>query len=420
MLRTTGTRDVGPTEIPTRWYLSREVHDLEVERVWKRTWQMACREEEIPVVGDTLVYDIVGISLVLVRSAPGTIRAFYNSCLHRGRPLRDYPGRVNQLQCPYHGFTWSLDGELVSVPSPWDFPDLDRRELRLPEARVSCWGGFVFVNMDANAEPLATYLGELPSHFERWPLESRVKTVHVAKVMPANWKLVQEAFMESFHVITTHPELLRSLGDTNSQYDAFGNFSRAISATGVQSPQLERVLTAQEIVDGATGRWDDEPPLVVVPDGVPARAVLADLAREVQRPTLGDAVDDLSDAEMLDAIFYTLFPNLHPWGGYGSRITYRFRPYGDDHTRSVMECMFLTAGATDQTAAPMQWLDEDQSWLDAEGLGALGRVFQQDTFNLKRVQVGVRNNQRQRLMLSRYQELKIRHWYQLYASLMHL
>src|SRR6476469_1970817 len=116
ILRTTGTRDVGPTEIPTEWYLSQEVHELEVDRIWKRTWQMACREEDIPAVGDTLVYDIVGISLVLVRSAPGTVRAFYNSCLHRGRPLRDYPGRVNQLQCPYHGFTWSLDGELVSVP----------------------------------------------------------------------------------------------------------------------------------------------------------------------------------------------------------------------------------------------------------------------------------------------------------------
>jgi phenylpropionate dioxygenase-like ring-hydroxylating dioxygenase large terminal subunit len=420
VLRTVGKRDVGPTEIPTDWYLSRQIHDLEVERLWKRTWQMACREEDIPTVGDTWVYDIAGLSLILVRATAGQVRAFYNSCLHRGRPLRDYPGRVNRLQCPFHGFTWSLDGELVSVPSPWDFPDLDPQDLRLPEVRVAAWGGFIFVNLDPAARPLTEFLGDLVDHFTRWPLEERVKTVHVAKVMPANWKLVQEAFMESFHVITTHPELLRSLGDTNSQYDAFDNFSRAISATGVQSPQLARVLSPQEIVDGATGRWDDEPPLVTVPEGANPRVVLADLARAVQRPALGDAVDQLSDAEMVDAIYYTLFPNLHPWGGYGSRITYRFRPHGDDHTRSIMECMFLTAGAGDQPAAPVQWLDENQSWLDADGLGTLAHVFQQDTFNLKRIQAGVRNNPRHRLMLSKYQELKIRHWYELYRSTMRL
>jgi phenylpropionate dioxygenase-like ring-hydroxylating dioxygenase large terminal subunit len=421
VLRTMGKTDIGPTEIPTEWYLSRAIHDLEVERLWRRTWHVACRDEDIPSMGDTWVHDIAGISLIIVRSAADRINAFYNSCLHRGRPLRDYPGRVHQLQCPYHGFTWSLDGELVAVPSPWDFPGLNPHELHLPEAHVGRWGGFVFVNLDDGAEPLHQFLGDLVTHFERWPLERRVKTVHVAKVMPANWKLVQEAFMESFHVITTHPQLLRSLGDTNSQYDAFESFSRAISAGGVQSPQLGRSLSPQEIVDGATGKWEDEAAAVTVPEGANPRSVLADLAREVQRPALGDRVDQLSDAELLDAIYYTLFPNLHPWGGYGSRITYRFRPYGDDHTRSIMECLFLTPVSGERpSAAPVHWLDEEQPWLEAPELGMLGHVFQQDTFNIKRLQAGVRNNQRRRVMFSRYQELKIRHWYELYRSKMAL
>jgi phenylpropionate dioxygenase-like ring-hydroxylating dioxygenase large terminal subunit len=421
VLRAVGMHDIGPTQIPTEWYLSPEIHDLEVERVWKRTWQMACREEDVAVVGDTWVHDIAGISLVVVRSSEREIKAFYNSCLHRGRPLRDYAGRVNHLQCPYHGFTWDLGGALESVPCPWDFPDLNPKDLRLPEVRVACWGGFVFVNLDSGAEPLDQFLGDLVSHFDRWPLEKRFKAAHVAKVMPANWKLVQEAFMESLHVVTTHPELLPSLGDTNSQYDAFGNFSRAISAGGVQSPQLARTLTPQEIVNGATLKWDDEDPLVIVPDGANPRTVLADLTREVQRPALGDAVNQLSDAEMVDAIYYTLFPNLHPWGGYGSRITYRFRPYGDDHTRSIMECLFLGTFAGDRPPpAAVTWLDEDQSWLDAPELGTLAHVFQQDTFNIKRLQQGVRNNQRQHVMFSRYQELKIRHWYELYRSRMGL
>ena len=94
-----------------------------------------------------------------------------------------------------------------------------RSEWSLPEVRVGTWGGFVFINMDPDAEPLESFLGDLPEHFAKWPLEQRYKAVHVAKVFPTNWKVVQEAFMEAFHVVATHPQLLAGIGDANSQYD---------------------------------------------------------------------------------------------------------------------------------------------------------------------------------------------------------
>jgi hypothetical protein len=96
-------------------------------------------------------------------------------------------------------------------------------------------------------------------------------------------------------------------------------------------------------MDSATFRWDDEQPMLVVPDGAAARPVLAAAMREQFRAALGDTVDELCDAEMVDSIYYTLYPNLHPWGGYQTLITYRFRPHQDDHQRSVMECMLLAS-----------------------------------------------------------------------------
>jgi len=88
ILRMTGSEDIGPLEIPTDWYLSRDVYEREKQRIWRRRWQVACREEDIPEVGDSWVYDVADLSILVVRSASDTFRAFYNACLHRGRSLR--------------------------------------------------------------------------------------------------------------------------------------------------------------------------------------------------------------------------------------------------------------------------------------------------------------------------------------------
>src|SRR5689334_160907 len=154
-LRDTSFVDPGPMTVDPDCYTSQAYHDLEVERMWSRVWQMACREEDIANVGDYVVYDIADTSLIVTRSAPDRIQAFHNSCLHRGNQLKSGSGNSKELRCNYHGFTWELDGSLARIPCQWDFPDLEPAKLRLPEVRVDTWGGFVFVNLDENAEPLA-------------------------------------------------------------------------------------------------------------------------------------------------------------------------------------------------------------------------------------------------------------------------
>jgi nitrite reductase/ring-hydroxylating ferredoxin subunit len=401
----------GPTFVPVDRYISPEFHRLEVERLWKRVWQMACREEDIPEVGDHITYDIANLSLVVVRSAPDRIQAFENICLHRGRLLKERPGRDTELRCAFHGFAWNLDGSLKHVPCKWDFPQVDA-DWTLPEVRVDTWGGFVFVNFDREAAPLADHLGDLPQHFAAWPLERRYKQAHVAKVLRCNWKLAQEAFMEAYHVVATHPQLLAGIGDANSQYDVFGNFCRAITPNGTPSPHLQWTPTEQDMLDAMFDRSLEDPPMIEVPEGDTARRVAGALRRGAMAGIIGDeAAEQLSDAEMCDSFYYTLFPNLHPWGAY-NRIVYRFRPYGDRHDMAIMECMFLAPYDEAEgrpPAVPIHWLGADDDWTEAPELGMLARVFNQDVFNLPKVQAGLQTGAIDTVTFANYQETKLRH-----------
>ncbi|WP_197914066.1 aromatic ring-hydroxylating oxygenase subunit alpha [Mycolicibacterium chitae] len=222
--------------------------------MWKKAWQFACREEDIPEAGDYLVYDVADLSLIVVRTEGGDIKAYHNACLHRGTRLCDDSGHANQLRCPFHGFTWSLDGALTDVPCRWDFPHVRAEEFGLPEAQTGLWAGFVFVNPDPGAESLETYLGDLDKHFAPFALQDRFKAIHVAKVIDCNWKVGMEAFLESYHVIATHPQLLEYLGDSNTQYDVYSRadglpgFNRMITPQATSSPHLEP-LEPQDVLD---------------------------------------------------------------------------------------------------------------------------------------------------------------------------
>jgi len=412
VLRWQSARELPAARVALERYTSRAFHDMEVEKVWKKVWQMACREEEIPEVGDRTTYEIADLSVLIVRTAPNEIRAFPNACLHRGRQLCDAPGRAAEIRCPFHGWTWSLDGRLETIPARWDFPHVERERYRLPELQVGRWGGFVFVNFDRGAEPLAAYLGELPKHFERWPLEKRYKEAHVAKRLRCNWKIAQEAFMEAYHVIATHPQMLPGIGDANSQYDAWDHFSRAITPNMTPSPHLAKQPSEQDMLDSMFTRSLDAEPMLRVPEGMTARQLLAQVAR-MQLQASVPSVQELTDAELADSFYYTLFPNLHPWGAY-NRIVYRFRPLGNAPDRCTMEVIYLSPfRGRRPPPAPVHRLGEDEDWTNAPELGFLARVFNQDTTNLPNVQKGLHSAQHTHATLGQYQETKIRHFHAL-------
>jgi hypothetical protein len=275
--------------------------------------------------------------------------------------------------------------------------------------RCEQWGGCAWINLDDDAPPLRASLEPAASVLDAWMLGSMRAEWWRAFRLPVNWKLAQEAFMESFHVVATHPQLLAGMGDTITQYDAFGTFARAITPNGSPSTHLKWQPTEQEMLDAIVDRSLDVPPPIVVEEGRTARRTLADHRRAQLAQVIGaEKADALSDAEMCDSIVYAVFPNFHPWGSY-NRITYRFRPYGDHHDLSIMECMILSPFKGDRPpAAPLRMLGVDDDWTDAPELGLLTRVFNQDVYNLPKVQAGLESGALEEVVFARYQETKIR------------
>jgi phenylpropionate dioxygenase-like ring-hydroxylating dioxygenase large terminal subunit len=418
VMRNESPADGWPTsDVSADRYFSKDWHDREIETVWRKCWQLACREEEIPNVGDHIVYEIVHDSLIVVRTSPTEIRAYVNSCLHRGTLLRTEGGCVQSFRCPFHAWTWNLEGKLVNMHQDWDLSHVNADDMNLPQAQVGTWGGFVFINFDGNCEPLTSYLENLPEHFDSFDLDKRYKAAHVAKIMPCNWKLAMEAFIEAYHVAIAHPQVLAYYGDSNTQYDVWPGIrhvSRMISVQGVPSPALTGIDPNRTIEEMRRDVPFFAGKPIELAEGDSARAKLAERAREKISRSIGSDMSSLSDTESLDLIEYMLFPNMVPWGGQALPICYRFRPNGDDPETSIMEIMFLFSKAPDGShpkPAEIRWLGADQNWSDAPELGSAAMVADQDTENLYRIQKGLRASKKPGVTLAQYQESRIRHFH---------
>ncbi|GIX31335.1 MAG: hypothetical protein KatS3mg124_1807 [Porticoccaceae bacterium] len=411
---------LGDEDIPTERYYDPEFAKREWERLWPRTWQFACREEHIPEVGDYYVYDIGRFSFIVTRVAEDEIKAFYNACLHRGTKLRasGTEGNTRLFKCPFHGWSWNLDGSLREVVCEWDFPHVRRESFALPEARVARRWGFVFINMDPDAPSFEEYVGEEAlAHFDAWGMEQRYIHCHVAKVIPANWKLTMEAFMEAYHVLETHPQVAVSNADANSQYDIYGeHVNRFISCLGVVSPHHAGRFTEQDVLDQFTlgdSSFVADAERKLRP-GETARQRMADLLREQFEKATGTSLAGVSDSELLDCFSYTLFPNTFLFAGISLPMVYRFRPLKDDHRKCLYEVFFLRPvpeGRPRPEPAPCQLLEPHQSFTEAQGMDpGFGAILDQDTENLRLEQEGIEASAKRGLTLGNYQEIRIRHF----------
>ena len=216
---------IRPDFLPKDAYLSREWLEAEKQKLWPKVWQIACRAEEVKQVGDYVTYNIADESIIVVRASEGRIEAFYNVCQHRGRRLAEGCGRTNVFRCKYHGWTWKLDGSLAKIQDPEDWsgcPDFEADDLRLSAVRVGLWGGFVFINMDPDAEPLEEFLKPLPEYLDGFEFEKWRFRWYKTTILPCNWKTALEGFNEAYHVAATHPQLLDHMGDDATRSVEFG------------------------------------------------------------------------------------------------------------------------------------------------------------------------------------------------------
>jgi nitrite reductase/ring-hydroxylating ferredoxin subunit len=197
--------------IPTQRYYDEEFFRQECERVWPHVWQMACRLEQIPNVGDWIEYTILGQSVIVARTKSG-VKAYHNACRHRGVKLAQTGHGNSETQgftCPFHGWRWNIDGECTFVYGKQLFSEgqLDKADIALAPCRVELWGGCAFINFDDDAPPVRDCIGPLADRLDKYQVDKLRAEWCYATVLPANWKVAMEAFMEGYHVMRTHPQL---------------------------------------------------------------------------------------------------------------------------------------------------------------------------------------------------------------------
>ena len=424
------TKDLGNESFSADRYTSREWHDREMAKLWKTTWQYACRENDIPDVGDQIPYTIGDQSLIVVRSASDEIRAFYNSCRHRGTPLIWECETAQQFKCPFHGWSYNLDGTLKGVPCRWDFPEVSPETHSLISVRVERWAGFVFVNLDDQAAPLADFIpAELRVQVEDWWPRNRWKAVHLQHELDCNWKLALEAFIETYHVPVVHPENLASVGDYNAQYDFYGPHARMLFTMATPSPALngavdaEGLMTEMFVGEGALGaafaqslgREYEVPRAEEGETLLSARQKIADMMKDVYHARDGRDYSAVSDTELLDGYEYLVFPNFVPWGGLMYSACYRFLPNGNNPDSCIWDIMLfvdMPEGQPLPRDVPPTRTPHGSLLTETPGTeGSFGYLLDEDVLQLRRIQTGLHCHATTAVTFSNEQERNLRNFH---------
>ncbi|MFE9320961.1 SRPBCC family protein [Nocardia sp. NPDC052278] len=403
-----------PMTIGVEAYLSEQYARAERDRLWAKVWQQVCRVEEIPRVGDFLTYDILDDSFIILRTAPDTIRAYYNVCAHRGRRLIDTPrgahdarGSRKQFVCGFHGWRYNLEGQNTFAPERADWTcGLTERNDGLQRVSIDTWGGWVWINMDPECEPLREYLEPAAGLLDPFHLENMRYRWRRWLTFDCNWKVAFEAFMETYHVPYTHPEFMnfgnflgwgRAQGKhSNIGYDAPKGMEENQGKLRLGSGPDARLSTAQlqnftwdnantnttESMVAVANRLADE-----LPEGTSPTEVLRywlDTCRreDAERGVIWPTVDPETVAKSGTA--WQIFPNFQIGHALNNMLCYRFRPYGYNPDKCIFEAAvfeLFPAGEEPET----EWIYTpvgDKDWRT---------VLPQDFDNMAAVQQGMKS-----------------------------
>jgi len=243
--------------IPAKRYYDQEFFDQEREKLWPHVWQMACRLEEIPEVGDYVEYRLLDKSVIVVRAKSG-VKAFHNTCRHRGVQLVSDRGncKTKGFICPFHGWRWNMEGDNTFVFGKQQIfteHNLEQAELNLAPCRIELWGGCAFINFDDDAPPLLECLGPVADRLGDRNVEKLRMEWWYQTVLPTNWKLAMEAFMESYHTMKTHPQLFRMLPPEANLYGADSNNNTPARAKDTRELIDRTLLFFERLNNGMAG-----------------------------------------------------------------------------------------------------------------------------------------------------------------------
>lgn len=292
-------------------YTSPDVMKREWDAVWTRSWLLAGLASDLTEAGDYFVFDIGRESVVVMRTDAGDLAAFYNACQHRGNRLfTSERGSVAAVTCPYHGWTYELDGTLKQVPDAERFlQGLPCDRLSLKPVQVECWAGLVWINMDPDAAPLADFLGVVQEQLDPYRFQDMVLVKDQTVLLDANWKTCVDNFNEQYHVDFIHP-----------QHASFVDCRDAINELWPFGHR--RVLVEGYVTNPRYGVPEEVPPVLraaIEPLGLDPddfRGRVLELRKAVQQhkrrlgEQLGFDYSRFTDEQVSDILQYDLFPNI--------------------------------------------------------------------------------------------------------------
>ena len=212
----------GTRTLPGKYYHSEEIYEEEVEKIFYKFWVYACRAEEISSVGDYKLIKVANESLILVRDKSHEVKALFNVCRHRGTQLCDKPKGIfksKSIQCPYHAWTYALDGKLLNAPLMKEGHGFQKDDCALHQASVHIWEGFVFINLDKNPAPFEVQMEALMGKFTDWKIDELRIAHHIKYELNCNWKLILQNYQECYHCPGVHPLLTELTPVQSAQHD---------------------------------------------------------------------------------------------------------------------------------------------------------------------------------------------------------
>jgi Rieske 2Fe-2S family protein len=217
--KTADTFAGGAKTLPQQYFVSAEIFRQEQERIFSKQWLFVGHQSQIARDGDYFVAEVNSESLIVVRDKNRRIHGFFNVCRHRGTRLKeDACGHAAAIRCPYHAWTYGLDGRLIGAPHMDDVPGFDKADYSLRAVNLALWEGFIFVNLDENALPLEEWFAPLNGKFSHWNMSILRSAKRIEYDLQANWKLMFENYSECYHCPGVHPQLQKV-----SPYDSSEN-----------------------------------------------------------------------------------------------------------------------------------------------------------------------------------------------------
>jgi phenylpropionate dioxygenase-like ring-hydroxylating dioxygenase large terminal subunit len=398
--------------LPVERYYDQKFADLEYEKMWLHTWQWVCREEDIPEPGDFIEYSIINKTVVAVRQPDHSIKVLNNVCPHRATQLVE-PSESgtfggNQIVCPFHGWRFNIDGSQSYIYCRRGFApgSIDPDVINLSEVRSAVRYGFVWINFDDAAPSLDDFFGDYDVHLAPMAMDRMRVRWWKYSVVPGNWKVALEAFLEAYHVMQAHPEL--ALGATGDDYNVdsipfFKHGMGHVDSTRPFNPEdpSSFVMSSAPIAGMDVGRFFIDQSQVLF-EGTDGYATARD-------EYIADRIRDLPDEQVLLKFFEELykyaeeadiplppldpnastygfvFPNLLFLGLVGNLLFYRFRPNGTDPNSSIFEAFAMQIPRRcdmDNAAPEREGPLEPDDW---------PFVLRQDMGNVYRQQAGYRS-----------------------------